>query len=152
MFYGQIGHGCYPAGQRAGTATFPDLVLDYRGCRPIFLHHSGMRLPLDKFRREQLSRSSLYRALLVLAAFVLAFQLIGSTFHKHDLTEASPDCASCYIVAHLPTGAPPAVFFWQAIALVVAYRIARLPQYLYVAEQSYLIPLSQAPPRRALST
>lgn len=86
--------------------------------------------------------------MLVLAALVLALQLIGSGIHKHDVTaDDAPDCVSCYMAAHLPTGVPPVNVVLQAIALVLAYRLARLPQTFYVARQSYLIPLAQAPPR-----
>jgi hypothetical protein len=108
-----------------------------------------MQLFLNKFRRERLAASPLSRVLLALAALVLALQLIGSVVHKHDLTvDDAPDCVSCYVAAHLPTGAPPVNVVLQAIALVLVYRLARLPQTPCVARQSYLIPPSQAPPRQ----
>jgi hypothetical protein len=111
-----------------------------------------MQFFLNRFRRERLAASPLSRALLTLAALVLALQLIGSGLHKHDLTtDDASDCVSCYIAAHLPTGVPPVNVVLQAITLVLAYRLARLPQTPCLARQSYLIPPSQAPPRQPLS-
>lgn len=107
-----------------------------------------MQLAPAPLRSQRLAKSPLSRALLALAALVLMLQLFGSSVHKHDLSDVAPDCVSCYIATHLPTGVPPVNVILQAIALGLAYRIARQPQYLYMAVQDgYLTPPSQAPPR-----
>lgn len=110
-----------------------------------------MQLSLDNFRSERLAKSLVSRALLVLAALVLTLQLIGTAFHKHDLTEESPDCVSCYMAAHFPANVPAVNAALQAVFLFVIYRLACRPQYVSAVRQNYLIPLSQAPPRCLLS-
>ena len=110
-----------------------------------------MQLPIDNLSRGFLSRSRLAKVLLWIAAFVLALQLIASGFHKHDLADESRDCVSCQVASHFPADLPAVNAVLQAVFLVLAYRIALLPRYVYVAEQSYLIPPRQAPPRRLLS-
>ena len=106
-----------------------------------------MTFTIDNFSDGYLSRPRLAKALLWMAAIILALQLIGSAFHKHDLANESHDCVSCQIASHFPADLPAVNAVLQAIFLVVAYRIALLPRYVYVAGQSYLIPPRQAPPR-----
>jgi hypothetical protein len=69
------------------------------------------------------------------------------SFHKHDITEESSDCVSCYLAAHVPSHAPAAPAAIIAAFLVFVYRVALQPIYFHVAAQSYLIPNSQAPPQ-----
>lgn len=109
-----------------------------------------MAISFDNFNDGRLARSRFSRAVLWLAGLILALQLIGSGFHKHDLTEQAPDCVSCQIASHFPGDVPKVAAVLQAVFLVIAYRLARLPQYSYVAQQSYLIPPRQAPPRHLL--
>jgi hypothetical protein len=106
-----------------------------------------MQLTIDPPRSKQHTKGRLYQVALWLAAFVIALQLVGMAFHKHDLTEQSDNCVSCYMAAQLPSGMPkaPAEVLITLAALV--YRIALQPIYFFIAEQSYLIPPSQAPPR-----
>lgn len=111
-----------------------------------------MSFSVDNLCGGRLAKSRFSSALLWLAAFVLALQLIASGFHKHDIAEQSSDCVSCQIAAHFPADLPAVGTALQAVFLVVAYRLARLPQYYYVAEQSYLIPPRQAPPRHSSFT
>jgi hypothetical protein len=110
-----------------------------------------MTFKIDNFSDGRFSRSRLTQALLWMAAIVLALQLIGSAFHKHDLADESHDCVSCQIALHFPADLPAVNAVLQAVFLLVAYRIALLPRYVYVAEQSYLIPPRQAPPRFSIS-
>ena len=106
-----------------------------------------MPLTIDHLRSNSLTKSRLRQIVLWLAVFVLTLQLLGLAFHRHDLTQDSSDCVSCYMATQLPAGTPkaPAEILIALAALV--YRIALLPFYFFVAEQSYLIPLSQAPPQ-----
>lgn len=110
-----------------------------------------MSISFDNFSGERLARSRFSRAVIWFAGLILALQLIGTAFHKHDLTEQAPDCVSCQMASHFPADVPAAGAALLAVFLVVAYRLARLPRYRYVAEPSYLIPPRQAPPRRLSS-
>jgi hypothetical protein len=78
---------------------------------------------------------------------VVALQLIGAAYHRHDLVDESPDCVSCYLTAHVPSPIPPVSADVLPSLTILHYRIASLPIYLFVAQQSYLIPHSHAPPR-----
>ena len=96
--------------------------------------------------RQQPYRALLRRVLLCLCALAMALQLVGSSFHDHDLADQLSDCVSCHVGAHshatLPA-APPVVL---AVFLAIAYVLARLPHPVAVVVQRYLIPSRQAPP------
>lgn len=79
---------------------------------------------------------------------VISLQLVAMAFHKHDLTEQSQDCASCYLSAHVPTGLPKVPAEVVIRLAIIAYRIALQPiRSFLIVQSSYLLPLPQAPPR-----
>jgi hypothetical protein len=94
---------------------------------------------------NRLGRVGLY---LALAIFVI--QLLGLGFHRHDVTEEHDDCASCVMAAHLPSGTPAVSLDVAPTVALLFYTIAAVSFYVFLAQQSYLIPLSQAPPRLSL--
>lgn len=100
--------------------------------------HSSRGLP---------GKAGLYRVLYWLVLTVVTLQLIGAAYHRHNLADLSPDCTSCYLTAHVPSPIPPVSADVLPSPIILHYRIASLPIYLFVAQQSYLIPHSQAPPR-----
>ncbi|MGZ3237641.1 MAG: hypothetical protein ACXU8A_09730 [Burkholderiaceae bacterium] len=101
----------------------------------------------DNFSAKRTAKIRLYQIAFWLMTLVLTLQLIGMAFHKHDLTEDSSDCVSCYLAAHVPSHVPAAPAAIIAAFLIFVYRIALQPIYVHVVPQSYLIPHSQAPPR-----
>jgi hypothetical protein len=95
---------------------------------------------------EQLAKPCLARALACVVGLMLAWQLIASAFHHHDLTQEPSNCVSCQIAGHFPADLPVVGIAMPAILWVLVYRIVSLPRYVSVTAQSYLIPLCQAPP------
>jgi hypothetical protein len=85
-----------------------------------------------------------------LIVIVLALQLIGSTAQKHRLANVSGDCASCYLAAHLPLHTRPPALAPFTPSTIFICGIGEQPSYVFVAQQSYLIPFSQAPPAEIL--
>ena len=108
-----------------------------------------MQLSSKNFSHRLQSTNRFYRVALYIAMSILVVQLIGMAFHKHDITEDSSDCVSCYLAAHLPSGVPPVSMDIAPTLTILYYRLASLPRYFFVAQQSYLVPLSQAPPRHS---
>ena len=80
-------------------------------------------------------------------AMVFAFQVMGASWHTHEVIEKKADCVSCHFSAHLPAvapGTPPALL---AVFLAIAYSLARLHRTTYVVRPGFLRPRQQAPPR-----
>lgn len=92
-------------------------------------------------------RASVRRVLACLCALVLALQLVGASFHDHDLSEQLSDCVSCQIASHSTADLPAVPPQLLAIFLAIAFVIARLPRPAPVVLRRYLIPARQAPPR-----
>jgi hypothetical protein len=67
-------------------------------------------------------------------------------FHHHPITEESSECVSCYLASHLPSGTPSVNVDVAPNLTILCYQLASIPFYFFLARQSYLIPLSQAPP------
>lgn len=82
-----------------------------------------------------------------LCALILALQLVGSSFHDHDLSEQLSDCVSCQVASHSTADLPAVSPQLLAIFLAIAFVIARLPRPAPLVLRRYLIPLRQAPPR-----
>ena len=97
--------------------------------------------------RQQPARTLLRRVLLCLCALAMALQLVGSSFHDHDLSEQLSDCVSCQIASHSTADLPAASPQLLALFLVIAFVLARLPRPAPVVLRRYLIPSRQAPPR-----
>ena len=95
---------------------------------------------------QQMS-APLRRVLGCLCALILALQLVGASFHDHDLSEQLSDCVSCQLASHSTADLPAASPQLLAIFLVIAYVLARLPRPAAVVLRRYLIPSRQAPPR-----
>ncbi|WP_148043970.1 hypothetical protein [Massilia aurea] len=89
----------------------------------------------------------LRRVLACLCALILALQLVGASFHDHDLSEQLSDCVSCQIASHSTADLPAASPQLLALFLVIAFVFARLPRPAPVVLRRYLIPSRQAPPR-----
>jgi hypothetical protein len=106
-----------------------------------------MQLSHKHSSRGSTGKAGLYRLLHWLVLTIVTLQLIGAACHRHDLADQSPDCVSCYLAAHVPSPIPPVSADVLPSPTILHYRIASLPAYLFVAQQSYLIPHSQAPPR-----
>lgn len=104
------------------------------------------RMSPSKSARQQPARTLLRRVLLCLCALAMALQLVGSSFHDHDLADQLSDCVSCHVASHSQAAiaaAPPEVL---AVFLAVAFILARLPRPVAVVLRRYLIPSRQAPP------
>lgn len=104
---------------------------------------SFMPYPVDRF-----ARSTLRKVLVCVCALILALQLIGSAFHKHDPSETLPDCVSCHVAAQPLADIPAIPATVLAVLLVVAYLLALRPKLPVVVVRRYLTPPRQAPPSR----
>ena len=91
--------------------------------------------------------TALRRLLLCACALILALQLIGSSYHDHDLAEQLSDCVSCQVAAHATADLPAVSPQLLAVFLAVVYLLARLPRPAPFYRRQYLIPSPQAPPR-----
>ncbi|HXA47232.1 MAG TPA: hypothetical protein VNW52_06360 [Burkholderiaceae bacterium] len=89
----------------------------------------------------------LWRVALYAAIVIFVIQLASLGFHRHDLTEESSDCVSCYLAAHVPSGTPAVSVDVAPTLTIMFYQLVPAALYFFVAQQSYLIPHSQAPPR-----
>jgi hypothetical protein len=105
-----------------------------------------MQLDRKHFCRGSIGKFGSYRLLHWFVLVIVTLQLIGAGFHHHDVLEESDDCVSCYMVAHVPSPMPPVSLDVLPSLTILPYQIASLPIYLFVAQQSYLIPHAQAPP------
>ena len=90
----------------------------------------------------------LYKAFLWMWTIVFALQL-GAAYaaHDHAFADELADCVTCQVAgsAAVPLPGPPPAML--AILLVVAYLIARRPNYVSITPRRlYLIPPRQAPP------
>ena len=99
----------------------------------------------DRNKANRFGRIALY---LALAIFVV--QLLGMGFHRHDITEERSDCVSCVLAAHMPSGTPAVSLNVAPTVALLIYLVAVVPLYIFLGQTSYLIPLSQAPPRRSM--
>lgn len=97
---------------------------------------------------RQQSNTLLRRLVLGLCALVMAFQLIGSSFHDHDLAEQLSDCVSCQLAAQSSAALPAVAPELLVLFLALAYILARQPRPPLVVLRRYLIPSRQAPPRQ----
>ena len=82
---------------------------------------------------------------LALAAIFVA-QMVGSGFHRHDLTKEDTDCVSCYLSAHVPSSTPNVDIGPAAPLAYLSYVIEAVCIYASFISRSYLVPHSQAPP------
>lgn len=89
----------------------------------------------------------LFKAWVWLCTIVFILQLSSAfSSHEHDFADEVADCVSCHIGSNIAVAmpaAPPAIL---AVFLVVAYLVARRPEYVSVTPRRYLIPPRQAPP------
>ncbi len=106
-----------------------------------------MQLSRKYFSHGSTGKAGLYRLLYWLVLINVTVELIGSAQHRNDLTIQRDPCASCYLVAHIPSLIPPVSADVLPSLTILNYQIALLTTYFFVAQQSYLIPHSQAPPR-----
>ena len=104
-----------------------------------------MRLGNKTIHRYYTNR--LWRGVFYVAMAIFVAQLLGLGFHRHDITEESSDCMSCYFAAHMPSGAPPVSIVAAPTLMILHYQLVVTSLYFFLTQQSYLIPLSQAPPR-----
>ena len=95
------------------------------------------------------SRGRLLRALLWLCTIVFALQMLGSTWHRHELAGTKADCVGCHLSAHVPATTPGAAPLLLAVFLTVAYLLVRLPHSAPRVRPSCTTPSQQAPPRLA---
>lgn len=104
---------------------------------------------MSLFRTSRLFHTStaLRRLLACACALILALQLIGTSFHDHDLAEQLSDCVSCQVAAQASADLPATPPQLLAIFLAVAFLLARLPRPAPFYRRQYLIPSPQAPPR-----
>jgi hypothetical protein len=101
--------------------------------------------------KSQYQPARFVRAVLSVVLVLLAIQLLGVSFHKHAYADAKTDCASCTFAQTLPP-ALPATHAAAVPALdLVTVLVHSCKFQLFLAQPSYLIPLSQAPPRAAMS-
>ena len=91
--------------------------------------------------------TALRRLFLCACALILALQLIGSSYHEHDLAEQLSDCVSCQVAAHGTADLAAVSPQLLAVFLAVVYLLARLPRPAPFYRRQYLIPSPQAPPR-----
>ena len=98
------------------------------------------------FYRQYANRC--WRGAVYLAIVIFSVQLFCLGFHNHELTEESSDCVSCVLAAHLPSGTPSLTVDVAPTLTILFYQLAPTPLYFFLVQQSYLIPRSQAPPRR----
>ena len=85
-------------------------------------------------------------ALVFALVLALAFQLLASTQHKHDLATHAPDCASCLFASELPPDIPTGHIDAIAGAAGFCHRILPPIVSAFVAQQRFLIPHAQGPP------
>jgi len=104
-----------------------------------------MLLGSNNFNRRYANR--LWRGLLYGAIVIFVAQLLSLGFHHHDITEESPDCVSCYLTAHVPSGTPTVSVDIAPTLTILFYHVVPAALYFFLAQQSFLIPHSQAPPR-----
>lgn len=107
-------------------------------------------MPLFRFSRSAPRShfgSALRRLLVCACALILALQLVGTSFHDHDLAEQLSDCVSCQVASHAKADLPAVSPQLLAIFLAIAYLLARLPRPAPIQRRQYLIPMPQAPPR-----
>jgi hypothetical protein len=89
------------------------------------------------------------RVLMCVVLLLLSIQLMGTAFHKHEYTDTKSDCATCSFIHHLPSGLPDVAVALLPVMMPLVYRILGAGSYHFLVQPSYLIPRSQAPPRRA---
>jgi hypothetical protein len=80
---------------------------------------------------------------------LLTIQLLGVSFHQHAYADTKTDCASCTFAQTLPPALPATEVAAVAAMDLVTELIHSCKFQLFLAQPSYLIPLSQAPPRPA---
>jgi hypothetical protein len=77
---------------------------------------------------------------------LLLFQILATSFHHHSVGD-KVECANCTLVAHFTPDLSPGPLGVEPPAPLLAYQLTAALLYAFFAQQSYLIPLSQAPPR-----
>ena len=100
------------------------------------------------FNGTILTKTRLDRVLAVLVLLMLAVQLLGMGQHKDDHTGAKADCASCFFAHQLPSGLPDVAPVAAPVLGLASYPLLRFVTHDFHARTSFLIPQSQAPPRR----
>jgi len=92
------------------------------------------------------TRARLVKAVLWLCAIVFVLQITSALAHQHDQAHDLAECAICHVGSSAQAALPSAPPELLAIFLVIAYLVARRPQYVNVIPLRYLIPSRQAPP------
>lgn len=91
-------------------------------------------------------RAHLIGCVLCLCALIFAVQLVAAAAHHHDPADEMAQCAVCQLGGKLSATLPAAPPELIAILLVVAYLVARRPDYVSIVPLRYLTPSRQAPP------
>ena len=92
------------------------------------------------------SRAHLIRCVLCLCSLILLFQLTVAVAHHHDAPDDLAQCVVCHLGGKLDATIPAPSSELLAIFLVIAYLVARRPDYVSIVPLRYLTPSSQAPP------
>ena len=92
------------------------------------------------------------RIVVCFALIIFITQSIGSARHNHGITEQASDCVSCYFAGNFPSDIPSPSIDVLPTLTIVSYWIAAIVVYSYVAQLSYLVPHSQAPPPQSISS
>ena len=100
------------------------------------------------FNGTILTKTRLDRVLAVLVLLMVAVQLLGMGHHKDDHVGAKADCASCFFAHQLPSGLPDVAPVAAPVLGLASYPLLRFVTADFHARISFLIPQSQAPPRR----
>lgn len=96
-------------------------------------------------------RAHLIRCVLGLCSLILLFQLTASVSHHHDAPDDLAQCVVCHMGGKLNATLPAPPPELLAIFLVIAYLVARRPEYVSIIPLRYLTPSRQAPPARIVS-
>ena len=107
-----------------------------------------MLLGNRKFGRN--NTNCLWQVVLYVVTAIFVVQMLGTGYHHHDLTKVDDDCVSCVLAAHMPSGPPDVSIHVEPTVALLIYLVAVAPLYVFLGQPSYLIPLSQAPPRRVM--
>jgi hypothetical protein len=79
---------------------------------------------------------------------LLTIQLLAAGSHRHPLKDNGADCPACQFAHHQPAGTPPAAIAALPVPELVGLLAIGVGVLRLLAEPAFLIPPSQAPPRR----
>ena len=97
-------------------------------------------------RTIALLRRHLKVCILGLCALMLVVQLTAAASHEHDPADDLADCVLCHMGSKLSATMPAVAPQLLAVWLVIAYLVARRPDYVSIVPLRYLTPSRQAPP------